>query len=192
MLKEFCWCCTFKENFLSEKLALLVDWLGFLCLSVFFNCTIAGTFCFLFSFFKDLFIYGRTESSLLCLGFLQQQWAGTTLAAVPRLLTASSFSRCRAWALGRVDWQLCPAGPRAQVQWLWSMGPVALWHVESSWTRDWTHVPCIGMWILIHCTTREALLGYLWYLLFLSLAKFFLLWWYYFFHWYVLSYWLLT
>ena len=29
-------------------------------------------------------------------------------------------------------------------------------HVESSWTRDWTHVPCIGRRILIHCTSREV------------------------------------
>ena len=26
----------------------------------------------------------------------------------------------------------------------------------SSWTRDPTHVPYIGRWILNHCTTREA------------------------------------
>ena len=26
----------------------------------------------------------------------------------------------------------------------------------SSLTRDWTHVPCVGRQILIHCTTREV------------------------------------
>ena len=26
----------------------------------------------------------------------------------------------------------------------------------SSWTRDQTHVPCIGRWILNHCATREV------------------------------------
>ena len=31
----------------------------------------------------------------------------------------------------------------------------ALQHVESSWTRDGTRVPCICTWILIHCATRE-------------------------------------
>ena len=31
------------------------------------------------------------------------------------------------------------------------------WHVKSSWTRDRTHVPCIGRWILKHQTTREVL-----------------------------------
>ena len=29
-------------------------------------------------------------------------------------------------------------------------------HVGSSQTRDQTHVPCIGIQILIHCTTKEA------------------------------------
>ena len=32
--------------------------------------------------------------------------------------------------------------------------------MESSWTRDWTHVPCIGRCILIHFTTREVLSHY--------------------------------
>ena len=36
------------------------------------------------------------------------------------------------------------------------MGLVALWHVESSQTRDWTRVPCIDRQIPIHCTTREV------------------------------------
>ena len=36
------------------------------------------------------------------------------------------------------------------------MGLVAQWHVESSWTRDWILVPCIGRWILYHWATREA------------------------------------
>ena len=35
-------------------------------------------------------------------------------------------------------------------------GLSSLRHVESSRTRDRTFVPCIGRWILIHCTTREA------------------------------------
>ena len=36
------------------------------------------------------------------------------------------------------------------------MGLVALWHVESSWTRDGIHVHCIGRWVLIHCATGEV------------------------------------
>ena len=41
--------------------------------------------------------------------------------------------------------------------WLWHTGPVALRHVESSWTRDQTHVPCIGRRTPIHYATREVL-----------------------------------
>ena len=33
---------------------------------------------------------------------------------------------------------------------------IALRHVESSWTGDRTHVPCIGRQILIHRATREV------------------------------------
>ena len=35
---------------------------------------------------------------------------------------------------------------------------VSLQHVESSWTWDQTHVPCIGRQIPIHCTTGEVLI----------------------------------
>ena len=36
------------------------------------------------------------------------------------------------------------------------MGLIAPQHVGSSRTRDRTHVPCIGRWILNHCATREV------------------------------------
>ena len=36
------------------------------------------------------------------------------------------------------------------------MGLAAPRHVGYSWTRARTRVPCIGRWILNHCTTREA------------------------------------
>ena len=36
------------------------------------------------------------------------------------------------------------------------MSLVALWHVRSSWTRDWTHVPWTGRQILYHWATRSA------------------------------------
>jgi len=35
-----------------------------------------------------------------------------------------------------------------ELNWMWDL---------SSQTRDWTHVPCIGRWILNHWTTREIL-----------------------------------
>ena len=36
------------------------------------------------------------------------------------------------------------------------MGLGAPRHVGSSWTKDQTHVPCIGRRILNHCATREV------------------------------------
>ena len=54
------------------------------------------------------------------------------------------FSGCRVQALG--EW----------AQSLWCTGLAAPWHVESSWTKDWTSVPCIGRWTPIHCTTRDV------------------------------------
>ena len=47
-------------------------------------------------------------------------------------------------------------GSRAWAQQLWYMGLVALQHVESSWARDQTRVPCIGRRVLTHCTNREV------------------------------------
>ena len=47
-------------------------------------------------------------------------------------------------------------GPRAQAQWLWHMGLIALQHVGSSRIRDQTHVSCIGRQILYHWATREV------------------------------------
>ena len=40
--------------------------------------------------------------------------------------------------------------------WLWHMGLVALRHVGSPQTRDRTHFPCVGRWILNHWITREV------------------------------------
>ena len=39
---------------------------------------------------------------------------------------------------------------------MWTWGWVAPQHVRSSLTKDWTHVSCIGRWILYHWATREA------------------------------------
>ena len=64
---------------------------------------------------------------LCCAGF-SLRWLLLLQSTGPR---AHGFSRCSAW--------------------------VALQHVESSWTRDRTHVLCTGRQILNHWTTREVL-----------------------------------
>ena len=43
-----------------------------------------------------------------------------------------------------------------RLQELWCTGLVALQHVESSQTRDWTCVPSIGRQIPVHWATREV------------------------------------
>ena len=68
------------------------------------------------------------------------------------------FSSCNAQASHGGDFSYCEA--QALATWfnncMWLAGLVAPWHVESSGTRDWTCVPCIGRWIPIHCTTKEV------------------------------------
>ena len=39
---------------------------------------------------------------------------------------------------------------------LWHMGLVALWHVESSWNRNQSCVPCSGRQPLSHWTTSKV------------------------------------
>ena len=46
--------------------------------------------------------------------------------------------------------QLRLLGSGTQVQWLWHMGLAASQHLEYSWTRDLTHVLCLGRQILYH------------------------------------------
>ena len=53
----------------------------------------------------------------------------------------------------------------------WAMGLVALQHVESTPTRDETHMPCIDRWILNHRTTREVLPHSLLFPTFLALLE---------------------
>ena len=47
-----------------------------------------------------------------------------------------------------------------RLQQLWCTALVTSRHAESSWTRDQTHVSCIGRQILNHWTTREALCSF--------------------------------
>ena len=63
------------------------------------------------------------------------------------------LSSCGPWASHCSDFSYCGAW----VQQLGSKGPVAPRHVESSWTRDQTHVPCFGRQIPNHWSTREVL-----------------------------------
>ena len=71
-------------------------------------------------------------------------------------LLVSVAYRCRAQTLGHTGFSSCGSwaqhlwlmGSRAQVPYLWLTGLVALRHVGSSRTRDWSCVSCIGRQIL--------------------------------------------
>ena len=76
---------------------------------------------------------------------------------------------CWHWvfAVCRLSWQAgatlgcsasasCGGFSRSRAQTLGAWAFIALWHVESSQTRNWTRVPCIGRCIPIHCTTKEV------------------------------------
>ena len=67
------------------------------------------------------------------------------------------LSSCGVWASRGVFFCCKAQALMPKLQWLWYTGLLAMWHVESSWTRDRTHVPCIGRWLLNHWTTWEVL-----------------------------------
>ena len=99
-----------------------------------------------------------------CVGFSPVVASKGYSIAVAHGLLIAVASCCRSQALGHSDFssrsrwaqKLWFPGSRAQATQLWRTGLVAPQHVGSSWTRDWTHVSCIGRWILYHWTTREA------------------------------------
>ena len=79
--------------------------------------------------FKNIyfFIYWLCCVLLLCVGYsLVVESGGYSLLVVHRLWGSQALVVVMQW------------------------GPGALWHVESSWTRDQTCVLCIGWWILNH------------------------------------------
>ena len=53
------------------------------------------------------------------------------------------FSFCGTWALGHVSSSSCSVGS-FRARWLCCMDLVARQHVEYSWIRHRTHIPCIG------------------------------------------------
>ena len=86
------------------------------------------------------------------LGFCGYTWACLQLWCIGFSLQWLLL-QLRSTASGACGLSGCNAG----AQWLWRLGSVATWHVESSQTRDSTCVPCIGRQILNNWTTREVL-----------------------------------
>ena len=83
-------------------------------------------------FFKISFIiFGCAGSALLCEGFLYLWRVGASLVGEHGL-----------WGMGA-------SVVAVWTQQLWCMDSAAARLVESSRARNWTHVPCIGRWLLI-------------------------------------------
>ena len=62
------------------------------------------------------------------------------------------LSDCVAWASHCGEFSYS----EHRLQEWWHPGLAALWHAETSKTRDQTHVPCFSRRILIHCTTQNV------------------------------------
>ena len=155
--KRLIWACAtgfggrFKEAELCSLLDAVTkqvsfyDWVSFffwhhfflICFLIYLFLAVLGLRCAqAFSFVES-----GGYSSLRCMGFSLRQL----------LLLRSTGSR-------HVGFSSCGTQP----QQLCHTGLVAPRDVGSSQTRDRTHVPCIGRWILNHCTTREVpMIGHL-------------------------------
>ena len=98
----------------------------------------------------SLVVTGKGYSSLRCTGS-SLWWL---------LLVQSTSSRHTGFSRGSKWVQyLWLSDSKVMGQQLQRLGLVALWpgQVESSWTRDQSHIPCIGRWILIPCATGKVL-----------------------------------
>ena len=91
-------------------------------------------------------------SYLFALGFLQLRWVGATLPCSMQASRCCVFSCCAAQALAQASVALVH-GLRCSEAWEIFLG------------RDWTHVPCIGRWILIQGSPGEEFLYFLHHLL---------------------------
>ena len=112
--------------------------------------------CFCFCLFVSSYLFVCWFMAVL--GLHCCPWAfsscvmwGLFFIAVGRLLLAVA-SLVEAYRLQ----QLWLSVSRARALWLWHGLSCSAWHMESSWTRDGTCVPCFGRKILIYCTTRET------------------------------------
>ena len=83
-------------------------------------------------------------------------WLHWVCVAVCRLsLVAARGGYSWLWCMGfSLPWLLLLQSSGTQAQWLHCTGLATQRHVESSWTRNRTCIPCTGRWILIHWTTR--------------------------------------
>ena len=97
-------------------------------------------------------------------------WAFVALHRLSLVAASGDYSLlwCVGFALQRLLLLLSPGSRHAgfsswgtRAQSLQLVGLVAPRYVKSSWTRNQTHVPCTGGWMLIHRATREVLIPFI-------------------------------
>ena len=116
----------------------------FVCLYIYFCLQ------WVFNVACELSLLWQAEATLCCVtgaSHCRAQTLGTRTSVV----AACGLCHCGLWALKHAGFNSCSM----QAQQLWHLGLVLPRHVESSQTRDPSHVPCIGRQFLNHCTTRE-------------------------------------
>ena len=135
--------CSFANVFNKELAAEL--WSALLpysfTLSVFLGLLIPP-FCLLF-FSLYLLIY-EAALGLHCRSWAFSSCSGRELLSRRGACHGGGFPCCRARALD------------TQTSGVVAQGSAAPRLVGSSLTRDWTHVHCVGRWILTHWTTRKC------------------------------------
>ena len=141
------WCIKLKNcssvffiiSFINIIILLKYSWFMISCIILCFFCL----FIYLFLVVLSLHSYERAFSGCGYSGLLSHCGTWTSYCdrfSCCRAEAPVGFSDCSTWAQ-----YLWLKGPRAfRLQSLWQAGLVAPRHVRYSWTRDWTHVPCIG------------------------------------------------
>ena len=120
---------------------------------IWFHCAVIGLIFFLrFQRHFSFLIYFWSCWVFISAHRLSLVEVSRDLSWLQRRAHCGGFSCCGAQALGTWASVVAAHGLSSCDTWLRCSR-----HVESSCTRDRTHIPCIGRWILIHCTTREVL-----------------------------------
>ena len=103
-----------------------------------------------------LFVFGCAGSLLLRGLFSSCGKEGLLSSCGDWFSHCSGFSCCRAQSVGCAGSVVAAPRPSSTGSVAVAHGLAAAWHVGSSWSRDQTHVSCIGRQIPNHWTTGKS------------------------------------
>ena len=116
---------------------------------------LGGVFCFILLFLSVLGLRCYVQAFSSCdkreRGLLFVGMHGL-LIAVASLVAECGLQWLQHYGLSSCGWRALEHGLSSSMraQKLWCTGSVSQQHVESSWTKDQTCVPCIDRWIHYH------------------------------------------